>query len=419
MATKRWLGNAASVYDLWTFALSGTVTSQTYTMTINSKTVTYTSDGAGTVTIILAALASAWNASTIPEFAEYTATALPAGGPYTSMTVTAKTSGIPGTISVSTSGAATFTITNTTAGTGPNDFTNAVNWSGGVAPANSDTLVFDNGSTDCKYNLSTSLTGVTVSVEQGYSGKIGLPVVNTNNPSTSYYEYRTVYLTLAGGTAVINSGNVTRCNLAFGANATTVRVLNTSSQRPDSQTPIVLITGGNGSSELDITKGDVGLAIYAGTTATFPTIKTAFATNPAGDVNLTIGSGATLTTVVKNGGTLTTRSGATTITQGIAGGTLTLLDAVAATTVNIQNGTLNYGTTGTIATIKLYNNAILNADFDPRAKAVTNNIEVYDDTVKIKDNSKTINSGTLSINMNGLQSFPGVEHGAQTTMVLT
>lgn len=57
--TKRWLGNAASVTDVWTITLSGTVVSQTYSVTINGKSVTYTANGSSTVSIILQGLAAA------------------------------------------------------------------------------------------------------------------------------------------------------------------------------------------------------------------------------------------------------------------------------------------------------------------------------------------------------------------------
>lgn len=424
MATKRWLGNAASVADLWTISLSGTVTTQTYSMTINSKSVTYTSSSADTVTTILAALAAAWNPVfpvSPPEFAEYTAAALPVGGPYTSMTLTGNTAGKPGTISVSTEGAATFSIAHTTTATGPNDFNNGQNWSGGSAPANSDTLVFDNGSISCKYNLSTSLTGITVSIEPAYSGQIGLPFINSDNTVT-YAEYRTTSLTLAGGTVVVNSPSVSRVNLAFGANTASIRVVNCG-PRPDPNTPVVLITGGNSSTELDVTKGDVGIAFYQGTTATIATIKTSFSSQQTAlsDVSVIVGTGATLTTVTKNGGTFDTRSNLTTLTQQILGGVTTFWDAVTATTVNIQNGTLNLNTTGTVGTVNLYGKGTLNANGDPRAKTITNAINCYNadkSVVTVYDDAKTINSGALTLAPQGCQTV-NYSHGTQTQIVAT
>lgn len=415
MATLRWIGNAAAVNDLKTVSLSGTVTSQTYTFTINSKTITYAAGGSDTVTIILAALTAAWNASTIPEAMEMTAAALPVGGPYTSMTLTGDVAGRPSTVSVGTSGGATFSIATTTAGTGPNDFANGQNWSGGSAPANNDTLVFDNGSIACKYNLGTSLTGITVSVEPGYSGAIGLPLINADG-ATQYAEYRTTSMTLTGGTVTVNSPTITRCNLAFGANTATVRILN-SGQRPDPNVPVVLVIGGNSSSAIDITKGDVGIAYYAGTTATFPAVNSTFATNERGDVRLAIGTGATLTTVSKNGGSLVTNSNVTTLTQGPAGGSL-IVAAGAVTTLNVQGGICNYNSTGTLGTPHVSNDGFLDFDQDSRPKTVTNTIQVYGDKAAVQDNQKVVNSGVLTVKANQTTTI-NVGHGSNNTMTFT
>ncbi len=416
MTTKRWLGSAYSVNDLWTVSLSGTVISQTYTMMINSKSVTYTAGGSDTVTIILSALAAAWNASTIVEFTEATATALPAGGPYTSMTITGDTAGNPLTISMSTGGGATFSIAHTTSATGPNDFTNGQNWSGGSAPANSDTLVFDNGSANCSFNINSSLTGITMLVNPGYSGKIGLPQINVNG-QTSYNEYRTTNLTLAGGTVTINCPTLQQCNLAFGSNTSTVRVLSTGA-RLNTYIPVVLITGGNGSSELDVSKGDVGIAFYQGQTANFPTIKTGYIASVQTDAVVTCGAGSTLGTIVKNGGVMTVSANSTTITQDIGGGTLTLTDSVTVTTLNVYAGTVAMNTSGTVGTVNLYGSATLTLDGDPRGKTITNPINVYSPSVSVTDTAKTVNSGIMSLAMNGVPSC-NFFHGGNSSIVIT
>jgi hypothetical protein len=417
LSTKRWLGNAASVKDLWTIALSGTVTSQTFSFVMNGKTIAYTTT-TETIAQALAAFVTLWNqSSNPPEFAELTAVGLPVGGPFTSMTITQDVSGRPSAMTVATSGGATFTVTNTAPATGPNFFDNAQNWSGGVAPANSDVLVFDNGAVPLKYNLSTSLTGITLQVNPGYGGQIGLPLINAD-ATTTYNEYRATSLTTVGGTVTINAPNLTRCNLAFGANTATVRILATSQQRPDQYTPIVLITGGDSSSELDMTFGDCGTAYYQGTTATFTAIKTGYATNALTDVNLICGPGSTLTTVTKNGGNLNSRASITTLTQRLSGGSVTLSDAAAVTTLNVQAGTCFLNTTGTVATVNLYGQAILNADADPRAKTITNSINAYSSGVTVIDNQQSINSGTLSIALNGNANCI-VQHGSGSTLVMT
>lgn len=417
MTVKRFLGQAASTYDLWTVALSGTVISQTYAFTINAKSISYTATGTDTVASILAALIAVWNTtSNPPEFLELTAAGVGTVGSFTGMTLTQSVAGRPSTITCATGGGATFTVTNTVAATGPKFFDNSQNWSGGVAPVNSDTIVFDSGATSCCYNINTSLTGITLNVNPGFTGTIGLPLINATG-QTPYNEYRTTSLTLAGGTAVINGTGCQQCNLAFGANTTTVRVLSTG-QRVTSTIPVVLLTGGNGSSALYITAGDVATANYLGQTANFPTITTSYAKQAATDVTLFCGPGTTLGTVTKNGGIATIDANATTITQGTAGGTVNLLDAITVTSLNVLAGTCNLNTSGTIGTITLDNQAILNCDGDPRGKTVTNPISVQNSGVSIVDSTKTVNSGTLSIALNGNGNCI-VNHGAGTTLVMT
>jgi hypothetical protein len=406
MSVKRWIGNAAAISDLWAISLSGTVVSQVYSMTINGKSITYAASGTDTAATICAALAAVWNAispAPPPEFQELTAAATTS-----TVTLTGDLPGVPATITVATSGAATFSIAHTFSATGPNDLANGQNWSGGVALANGDAAVFDNGNVPVKYNLNTSLTGISVSIESGYSGAIGLPFINSNS-STSYAEYRPTSLTLAGGTAMVNGPALTRCNLAFGANTATVRVLATG-QRVDKYTPVVLVTGGNGSSELDVTKGDVGVAFYQGTTATFPVLKTSYVTNASSDVAVVCGAGATLTTIVKNGGSLTLSSDVTTLVQETSGGTVTIA-AGAVTTLDLQGGTAVYNSTGTLGSATISNNGVLDFDQDPRARTVTNPIQLYGDNATLRDNQKAVNSGVLSFKANKTTKL-NVQHGS-------
>lgn len=400
MTAKRWLGSAISVVDLWTISLSGTVISQTYTMTINGKSVTYTASGSDTVATIFIALVAAWAASLIPEFVELMPAGLPSAGPFTSMTLTQKTSGIPSVIAVATSGAATFTIANTTPATGANFFDNAQNWAGGVAPVNSDNLIFDNGSVNCSYNINSSLTGIVLNVNTGYSGQIGLPLINA---AGNYNEYRTTSLTFAGGTAVVNCPTIPQCNLAFGANTAMIRIIATGA-RINPSIPVVLLLGGNGSSELDISKGDVGIGFYGGA-YDFPVIKTGYVTNLLTDVSLICGSGGTLGAITKNGGGAIISANATTITQDVAGGVLTITDAVTVTTLNAYAGNVNLNTVGTVGTINLYNSANLTCDGDPRGKTITNAIQIFSQNVTVTDSGRSINSGTRSFALNGCSSF--------------
>ena len=411
MTVKRWLGQAVATYDIWTISLSGTVTSQTYTITINSKTVTFIAGGSDTVASVLAGLVANWNLSNAPpEFGELT----PAVSG-TTIVATANLAGNPCTITVGTSGGATFTIAHTQAATGPNDFTNALNWSGGVAPANGDTLVFDNGSASCKYNISSSLTGITLLVNPGFSGNIGLSFINQNS-NTTYNEYRTTALTLTGGTVTINAPSLTLCSLAFGANTATVQITATG-RRTSQYTPVVLITGGNGSSKLAITKGDVGVAFYQGQTATFPTILTSYQNSATSDVTLFCGSGCTLTTVTQDGGNVTTNSSVTTFTQGVGGGTATFVSG-SVTTLYVEAGTAVWNSTGTLGTATVAGKGLLDFSQDPNGKTVTNPILVYGDVASVNDPWKVVNSGVLSVTTNQTQML-NVSHGSGNVCTFT
>jgi hypothetical protein len=94
------------------------------------------------------------------------------------------------------------------------------------------------------------------------------------------------------------------------------------------------------------------------------------------------------------------------------------MDSVTATTVNAYEGSINVQTAGAIGTINAYDQATINFDLDPRAKVVTNPINVYSSSVTIRDAQKSVNSGTLSLNVNGAESVH-VSHGANTTIVYT
>ena len=406
MTVKRWLGNAAAVYDIWTVSLSGTVTSQTYSVTINSKSITYVAGVSDTVATILAGLVTNLSSLTTPPPPEFQELTWVVSG--TTIVATANAAGNPCTISVSTGGGATFSIAHTQSATGPNDFTNGQNWSGGVAPANSDELVFDNGNIPCKYNLNSSLTGITLLISSGYSGTIGLPFINAN-AQTTYAEYRTISLTLAGGTVTINAPNCKQCNLAFGSNTATVTVQGIGS-RLSQYIPPILITGGNGSSQLAMTKGDVGLAYYQGQTADFPTILTSYQSSATADVTLYCGSGTTLGTITKNGGTITVNSNVTTLTQGTGGGT-TYVIAGAVTTAYVENGTLVYNSTGTLGTVTVAGKGVLDFSQDPQGKTVTNPILLYGDYSSVNDPAKVVNSGVLSVTTEQTV-FLNVTHGS-------
>jgi hypothetical protein len=304
MATQRWLGNAAPVTQVTTLTPASPSANDTFTVTCNSKSISYQT-AAGTVADVCNGLANAINNNTnnFQEFTEFTAQNNGA-----TIALTGNTPGLPFTVSpsVQTSGSATFTQSATTACTGPNFWDNAANWSTGSAPAASDDVYFDAGNVPCLYNLSqSSITLNSLNVYAAYTGTIGLPLYN----SKGYREYRTLELTISATTVNIgqqlNPGvgaGSGRIKLNVGSNACTLNVFATG-QAADQGIPSLLWRGTNSGNNVNLNKGNVGLAFNPGDTATISTLNVGYVSNQSSDVQLVCGSGCTLSTVVKQGGT--------------------------------------------------------------------------------------------------------------------
>jgi hypothetical protein len=414
VATQRWLGNAAPVNQATTLTPATPSANDTFTVTCNSKSISYQT-ALGTVADVCSGLANAINnnVGNYAEFSEFTAT----NNNNTTIVLTGNTAGLPFTVSVSvtTSGSATFGQTATTAATGPNDFANGANWSTGSEPASSDDVFFDLGNVPCLYNLSqSSITLNSLNVYAAYTGTIGLP---TYNAKGTYREYRTQELTISATTVNIGQqitpgvGNGSgRIKLNVGSVACTLNVFGTG-QAADQGIPSLLWRGTSGSNAVNLNKGSVGLAFNPGDTATIGTLNIGYVTNQNGDVQVVCGSGCTLTTVVKQGGTAVLNAGSTT-TMNYAGN-LTL-QAGAVTTLNCYGGSTVVNTTGTIGTINFYDNAVLDFSQDQRAKTVSNPLNVYSEAPQILDPFKVVSG--LALALSGTDDLSKLSVGEKLTL---
>lgn len=99
-----------------------------------------------------------------------------AGGPYiirwTQSGIRFMLVGVPGTLAITN--APTFDVVTTQAGTGPNFFNNAENWSLGHVPATDETIVFSDGSTDCSYGLTCGVKLAGIDIYRSWTGLLGL-----------------------------------------------------------------------------------------------------------------------------------------------------------------------------------------------------------------------------------------------------
>ena len=357
-----WRGDAVAVAQVNTATIGGTIlVTDTVSITINNKTLTVVTGStiAATVAATVVAAWNALNATLAPEFGEITAAQV---GWTAAFTLTADTPGRPFTIAAATAtNSTTITaapFTATVANAGPNDASTIANYQDTTTPlspadrlpATGDTLTIDNTASSLLYGLS-ALSGVTLAgltITGTFAGTIGLPNVNAGG----YYEYRPK--TLAVGATVcdigIGAGNGSgRIKINFGSVQTATTVWNAGSPA-ENNIPAVLLAGTHASNTLAVLKGAVGSAFFAGDVSTWASVKLGYVSSPAGDANVLLGSGATLTAIVQGGGNLNLQSAFTTLTQ--ESGIVTIGGAATGTTLTI-GGTLIDQSSGIFTTVNL------------------------------------------------------------------
>lgn len=372
MATRTFRGDAQAVAQVTTFTVGGTAANgQVYTVTCNLKTVSYTATGTDTNNSIASALQALLAASTIAEFTE-------AGYTVSSnvITATAATAGWPFTMTTSATGTGTLTASTTTSNSGPNCWDVASNWAEGAIPANGDDVVITKTSTSIYHGLDQSAVALnSLTIEASFTGTIGLPLINTGSGSaggsfgstSGYREYRSRYLAIGASTVVIGSGSGSgsgRIQLDLGTTTSWSMTVYGTGTSLDANANALLVKG-NGSL-LAASKGSIGLNTESGDTSTVTAIRTGYVNTPQTDVNLTIGAGATITTLDISGGVINCYSGFTTLNM--TAGTLTVQGgALNATTLNVTGGTVYYQATGTLTTVNLATGAIFDRSRDNRS----------------------------------------------------
>lgn len=376
MATIRWLGNAPAVAQVDTATVGGTIEADDlFKLTINGKTLSVTA-GSTVAATVATNIAAAWNALTAAdgygEFAEITALATSGGA----LTLTADTKGKPFTCTVSTTeaggGAAdaqTFGTTNTTASSGPNDWSTAANWSGGAVPVDADDVIIEDSSIDILYGLDQSaIQPTSLTIRRNYTGKIGLP----NRSAAGYEEYREKYLKIGPTTVAVGTGDSgagsSRLKLNTGTDQTAITVHFTAAPI-DANSSSFIWKGANAANTLTVKSGSVAVAPYAGETATIATLNVGYVNNVAGDSNVYLGTGCTLTTITQTGGKLVAQNNATTIN--LLDGELSMRGAATITTLNIDGGALYDESSGTFTTMNVGSGGGYDASRLLAAKTIT------------------------------------------------
>jgi hypothetical protein len=212
-------------------------------------------------------------------------------------------------------------------------------------PAGGDDVVIQNSSASILYGLDQqSVTLASLSIDQSFTGAIGLPRTN----AAGYVEYRGQYLQIKATSITIGAGagaGSGRIKLDTGAGQCAINVLNSGSP---SETGVksILWKGTHASNTVTLSKGSFAAAMSAGETATIATLKEGFRTNSAGDCDVQLGAGCTLAAITKTGGNLEINSSFSTLIH-TAGETVIAAGTPASMT--ITGGSVRYRTAGTYA----------------------------------------------------------------------
>jgi hypothetical protein len=196
MATKYWVGRAASVTQITKVVFSSIVSTNTYSVTINGKTVSAVA-ASTSLGDLIDALVNAWNSSAEPEHREMVA-ARREDPTLSGLQLTGTNPGVPSTVTAAAT-TGTATVTQPAVASGPNFWNVAGNWLGGTLPAAADDIVVRDSSVSILYGLTDTNNYASLKIESSFTGTVGLPDTN----AVGYPEYRTTMLTLGTGSAIV------------------------------------------------------------------------------------------------------------------------------------------------------------------------------------------------------------------------
>ena len=341
MAIKTWRGGAAAVTQITTITYSAYTSGETYTLTINSKDVTFLAT-VSTIANVIAGLVAAIAASAEPEFAEFSAVS------NSGLVLTGNTAGNPFVITSTATDSITATVTATQASTGPNFFNNADNWEGGSVPSAADDLVFSGSSVSLEHALVDATIYGNITIDSTYSGNIGLPADNVGG----YREYRPRFLKLGDGSSafsvIIGQGTGRQSNLIQidGNNATVNAAIYNTGNSTTSDFPVVIKNTDN-SSVCDVFGGSVKFdADTSGALSQLRVTPGQGANGVQVEASTTVACG----TVTAAGGSLAIR-GSATLLKASDGAQVTLSNAATCPTVNVSSGaTVFWSSTAGITT---------------------------------------------------------------------
>lgn len=405
--TTYWSPNQTAIAQVETYTFSAPNSiGNTYTATINGKSVTYTSVSGDTATTAATALFNLLNVSisVAPELTEITfanpsagvmtATAKVAGTPFANVTV----GGLTGKGLVLSTGNGLsngITTAHTTANASPSDVNDPQNWlrvntavtppsNTRAIPVSTDDVVISGSSVSLLWNLD-ALANVlfnTYTRWQTFTGEIGLPEFSPGG----YTEWRATYFKFSGPAGSAPAGGLvmvlgygtgsgpSRERYDVGSTKVTVTAL-ASGSPPDGDVNVRLIGYHTDNSITALNSVSVGVATRPGETSKL---------NVAvlnGGASIEVGAGVTWTTSVSSTTSSLTAYGgnvvlgaAPALVTGNGGANFTFtVDALTWAAINVLGGcNLNWLAGGTITALTMTTSCRLDKSSDARGLVITN-----------------------------------------------
>ncbi len=445
MPTTYWAPNQSAVAQVETYTYTApSGVGNTYTATINGKTVTYQVASGDTLTAAAAATAHyallSASSSVPPEFSEITfsnpsdgvvvATASTPGTPFANVTV----NGVSGQGLVMSTGnglANGIATVHTTANRSPSDVNDAQNWLRVVTPAppvrslpqNLDDVVVANTSVPLLWNLDRLSTTQfnTYTRWQNFEGTIGLP---DNNPN-GYTEWRATYFRFIGPAGSLPAGGLQmvlgfdsgsgsgpgRERYNLGSQQFTLTALAAGSPQDDYG---IKVLGVHTQNVFKISGGvSLGVALLPSETAQFASCTVADATFAAG-VGLTWTAGSTLSVY---GGTVLLNSAPATLSLANGASATITTDSLTWATISAQGASaLTFSAGGIITTLTLSTGSTLDKSGDARGLTITNST-IDGDTCTIDDPLNAITWTNATIVKQQVSSGPFKFTGSRTVKV--
>lgn len=452
MTTAFWSPNQAAVaqVETYTFTAPSSV-GNTYTATINGKSITYTSvsgDDASTVaTALYNLLTSTSTALVIPELSEITfanttagvitATASTPGTPFANVTVNGVSD--QGLVLSTGNGLSNgITTAHTTANKSPSDVFDAQNWlrvtgsAPGVRqlPQNGDDEVIGNTSTPMLWNLDrlSSVTLNSYSRWQNFTGSIGLP---ENNPN-GYVEWRATYYKIAGPTGSAPAGGLPMV-LGYTSGSGT----GPSRERYNlgsSRFTLTAIAAGSASDEYGIrvlgvhtdnvikahNGVSIGVAMLPGEVSTLNSVTCVGGSTVAVGPGVTWSSNifGTASSCSVNGGSLIINAAPATLTLDNSSRCVITTDALTWASITAQtSSSISMLAGGTITTLTMSNGCTLDKSQDSRALTITNST-IDGDSCIVNDPLNAITFTNPTSVKQAVSSGPFIFTGTRTVRVL-